>query len=500
MARSIQPIMISSEPNTARWRYQFNPLRGITLQRLVEMLNLAEMGFYPDLQWLYRYIEKRDATLLAVKNRRMGALKKLDWSIKIKDKFSANEKLGTPENPLVAAQMEALTEAYDGIDNMKEAVEFLALAAFRGFAHLEKHYHNDMVDEGVHHLEKVEQWYWLRRMPDPQWFYNKHAANSSFGSAINPDHFIIREVDSPIDEIASIAFLRKNMSQKDWDGFVETFGIPPLFIELPQGTGAGNTDEFQELVEQIIGDSRGVLPNGARVQSITDGQRGGRPFEEHIRYQDEQVVMAATGGLLTALAEATGMNSGNSENHADAFSDIASGEAVLISEAFQRQFDHEVLMRKFPMQEEMVYFELEHESMGDDSSKVIQDAGGLASAGFKMEKADLEERTGYKLVESEAGGGMPGMDGPPGADGGGPPGMNPMEKMAQPDEVSIGEEPGNFSNALSGILNGSDEKLSQSLDEISDRAGRFLNDAGVDARKALKLGDSLAKRLEKVVK
>jgi hypothetical protein len=157
-------------------------------------------------------------------------------------------------------------------------------------------------------------------------------------------------------------------------------------------------------------------------------------------------------------------------------------------------------MRKFPMQEEMVYFELEHESMGDDSSKVIQDAGGLASAGFKMEKADLEERTGYKLVESEAGGGMPGMDGPPGADGGGPPGMNPMEKMAQPDEVSIGEEPGNFSNALSGILNGSDEKLSQSLDEISDRAGRFLNDAGVDARKALKLGDSLAKRLEKVVK
>ena len=50
---------------------------------------------------------------------------------------------------------------------------------------------------------------------------------------LDPARIIYRESDVPIDEIAVIAHLRQSLSQKDWDGFIETYGLPPLFLELP---------------------------------------------------------------------------------------------------------------------------------------------------------------------------------------------------------------------------------------------------------------------------
>src|SRR5260370_40378808 len=41
---------------------------------------------------------------------------------------------------LAEDQAAALRHAYDGLDNLREAIEFLALASFRGFSHLEKIY------------------------------------------------------------------------------------------------------------------------------------------------------------------------------------------------------------------------------------------------------------------------------------------------------------------------------------------------------------------------
>ena len=43
-----------------KWRQQFNPLRGLTLARAVSMLEGAQRGEYADIQWAYRFIERRD--------------------------------------------------------------------------------------------------------------------------------------------------------------------------------------------------------------------------------------------------------------------------------------------------------------------------------------------------------------------------------------------------------------------------------------------------------
>ena len=115
--------------------------------------------------------------------------------------------------------------------------------------------------------------------------------------------FIYREVDAPIDEVAVIAHVRQSLSQKDWDGFVETYGLPPLFLELPPDLPAEREAEYQAQAEAIIGDARGTMPNGTKIHTVDAGARGQNPFAEHLRYQDELIVLAATGGKLTVLAE-----------------------------------------------------------------------------------------------------------------------------------------------------------------------------------------------------
>lgn len=497
--------------NLSSWRYAYNPIVGLTMARLVNLLNIAEEGYYADITWLYRFVEKRDAVLRAVKSRRLSALKKLDWSIKVKAKFSPEDKNGNSKpSDKAKRQQEFLHESYEQVDNLKAATEFLALADFRGFAHLEKHYFNNQPDEGVNHLEPVPQWYWARQMPNPRWFYNRHATSTNRGVPIDPQHFIIREVDSAIDEVAAICFLRKNMSQKDWDGFVETFGIPPLFIELPMGTGTNGSEAYQEIIEKVIGDARGVLPNGAKIASVPDGQRGGRPFQEHISYQDEQIVMAATGGLLTALTQATGMNEGQSGNHKNAFDDIAAAEALMISEAFQTQHDKLVLDREFPGEEVMVYFELAHQDIGE-TNRVITDAQELNSAGYEMDVGQLAEKTGYRLklkreLEAEAQQAQMEQQAKIEKEQAEAAAKSEAPKTSEPDWAGLGfgdAEMNRLKTLTEGVrktVESGDAILNRELERISDMAGSFVAAHGIETKKAIRYGDGLANRMLELVK
>jgi phage gp29-like protein len=375
---------------STNWRAQFNPLRGLTIAQLVTMLEMGERGNYARLQWLYRFVEKRNSTLRAVLQRRQGSMTRLDWDIRFRDVAA-----GANPRTLAARQAAVLREAYERIENLREAVTFLALAEFRGYAHLERHF--DAQRRTVR-LEPVPQWFWARLGPDAPWQYNAQARPGlpmPSDPVLNPELFIYRENDSPIDEIAVIAHVRQSLSQKDWDGFIETYGLPPLFLELPPDIPAEREAEYQAQAEAIIGDARGTIPHGTQIHTVDSGARGQNPFAEHLQYQDELIVLAATGGKLTALTESgSGTLAGGA--HQRAFDDITEAEAALISETFQQQFDRPLLARMFPGQPQLAYFELAA-TRSLDPQDIINQALTLAKAGYEIDPAELSEKTGYRL-------------------------------------------------------------------------------------------------------
>lgn len=373
-----------------RWRAQYNPLRALTMQRAVSLLEAGERGDYADLQWTFRAVEKREPTLRALKRLRIGALKRLDWDIKLVDSA----------DPAIAERQAAILRlAYERISNLTEAIAFLALAEFRGFAHLEKRYEKDDPSGPVVRLEPVEQWHWCRDTLYGEWKYNADASSGiNQGVPIEGRHFIVRQVEDPINEIAFICYLRKNLSQKDWDGFVEVYGLPPLFIELPQNTPAGKEAEYQEMAEAVIGDMRGTLPNGAKVQTAGDSVRGVNPFRDHLTYQDEQLVLAGTSGKLTMLAAPTGLGSGVSETQQDTFDTLAQAEAMEISEVFQRQFDRAVLdANGFAGQPALAYFQIAAVDQ-EDVGQILDHAVKARNAGLQVDPAEMAEKTSLKLT------------------------------------------------------------------------------------------------------
>ena len=381
------------------WREQHNPLRGLTIQRVASLLESAEKGYLADAQWLFRWIQKRDATVLGAVRRRQSALMKLDWDIRI---ISDVEEGGPKADKAGVAKEQAkvLREFYEGIENMREAICFLGMATFNGYSHLEKHYRNNRKEEGVFRLQPVPQWFWAKHMPKREWLYNPKADQTNHGKPIEPMDWVVRNVDQPIMEVATICFLRKNLSQKDWDGFIETYGLPPLFIELPPGATSNDETNYQEIAEKVIGDSRGTLPAGASVQTVETGDRGEGPFSTHIKYQDEQIVLAATGGKLTMLNDATGIGSGQSDAHSNTFEEIAKAEALEIAEVFQHQIDRVILEERFPTEDQYAYFEIAAKD-DLDVADYLANAAKLQSLGFQVDLGEVQEKTGMKLTIKE---------------------------------------------------------------------------------------------------
>jgi len=381
------------------WRDLHNPLRGLTMSRAVSYLEEGERGAYADLQWLFRYIEKRDATLRGGKRSLLSAVAEMDWDIKT----VAKEKLPSGYTEAQAkAQAITLRTHYDAVSNLSDAIEFLGLAEFRGFSHLEKVMGISGGKPMVTELRPVEQWYWCRNGLNGEWQYNRDARPGRVqGDAIERAHFIIREIDDPINEIALIAFTRKGLGRKDEDGFIESFGIPSIFAIMPQNVPQGREAEYQDLADQVISDSRGTLPHGSDIKTLDAGARGVAPFRAYQDALDKEIVMAITSGQLTMLAESgSGTLAGGA--HSDTFMRVARALARRITTVMQRQFDLDILAAAHPGQPPLAYFEiLTNEET--DVGEVVKDVQTLKAAGYAVEPGWLEEKTGYPITAGQDG-------------------------------------------------------------------------------------------------
>ena len=148
-----------------RWRDSYNPLRGLNMCRLVSMLEAGERGQYADLQWFYYFMERSDAMIASVIQRRRAALLPVDWDIRVvagelttegtentegrvRDLTANSANLANGgryrakkvDARLAEEQRDFLRMVYDGIENFKDALAFLWSGFMRGYAHLESNH------------------------------------------------------------------------------------------------------------------------------------------------------------------------------------------------------------------------------------------------------------------------------------------------------------------------------------------------------------------------
>jgi phage gp29-like protein len=280
------------------WRKSYNPLRGLTIQSAVTMLENGEQGIYADLMWAYDFTERTDPDLLAIVERRTASLVEMDWNVKI-----VSEDTQGFAQSLADEQAAALREVYEGIENVSEAVEHLEMSAFRGFAVLNPHRPRGVIAR----LECLDQWNFARDGRYGAWYWNPSArdvpaATLGDSARLDPRDIIVMETRRCVDRIGLIKYVRANLSERDWDAFIEIYGIPPVFIVGPEHVPDGREAEYQAAAQAAAAGASGYLPSGSSVE-IGSEARGNQPFQERLEWLSKKLVLAGTGGMLTMLAE-----------------------------------------------------------------------------------------------------------------------------------------------------------------------------------------------------
>lgn len=392
------------------WRDNYNPLRGLTIARLMALFEQAERGAFAEIQLTLRKTEKRFPVLKGFKEKLLSHLLELDGRVRILEQLPAG---ATPA--MAERQRRFLQSRYDLLRNFKGSLAQIALADLRGYAVLQKHRHADGPHAGaVAELYWLEPWCWAREGFYGDFYYNE---NSQFGvglgncqailgegcrigsAALPRADFIIREAESPLYEIALIAFVNWLMARRDYAAFTEIFGLPSAVVILPPNIAPGKEAEYQAAADRVAHGASGALPAGSDAKFPAQGVRGETPYEAFCDAQEKDLVLAGTGGQLTMLSQPTGLGKGASEEHDAAWAKIAVIKAVDINETLQRDFDAPELAAAFPGEPVCVAFALLTQD-NEDVGALLDNVVKAESVGLQTDAAEISGRAGMKLTRS----------------------------------------------------------------------------------------------------
>lgn len=390
-----------------------NPLYGMTADRAQMIFNQARSGNYAQLQFLYNEIERTDPTLLVCVSRRAAALSELDWKV-----VRSDERLNrNADHGLVNAQIQFLEEKMAKIENLPEAVEHLALAAFRGFSHVTPIYADANRTE-VRRLDMLDSWNLCFDRFGQRWMWNPDASGYADPSTETellkpiPSHELVSVVNkTAIDWPALMIFLRSSVGERDWARFLETYGIPPVILTMPQFTNEKEQEVFEKAAEAVYEGGNGVVPYGTDV-SYASESRGTNPFSEFLEHQQKLVVLMATGGTLTSLAESgSGTLGGNAQM--DVWMQIVRRDVRIIANAINKQLCENLIRNQFKDSPILAEFKFDTSPNKIEHAKEVLELASTANgAGLEMDADELSNEIGFKLARQSrgdefGGGGMP---------------------------------------------------------------------------------------------
>lgn len=372
------------------WAESINPLRGLTAARAADVFDRARRGVYAELAWIYQEIEAADPTLLICTERRESVIEAAEWRI-VK---SNPERTAGWDDVLADEQQSYLSYAFGAAgDEIGALAAHLERGFFRGFAHARPVYEADSVVG----FEPLDQWNFARDPSTGLWWWNpdaSYSANDRFVQ-IPLGELITVERSRHIDYPALLIFIRAALGEKKYGVWLERYGIPPATVIMPEFADKGEEAAYMEAAQKIAKAGSGALPFGTQV-SYANEARGVNPFEAFLRHQQELTVMMATGGILTTLA-APGSGTLAGGAHEETWRAITGRDACVTARAVNRTATRRLLGAKFPGRPMLAKFELGTEKK-PTSKEVFADAASAKQGGYLIEQADLEEKSGYKLV------------------------------------------------------------------------------------------------------
>ena len=382
--------MILAKPRRSAattWLERVNPLQGLTITQAKNIFDVARAHGSPLLQKIYEEIELTDPVLMTCVERRQSALAGLGWR--------AVANASAADDAKAEEQRKALEAFANGIENLDEAIEHLDLAFFRGYSVCQP------IWDGirVRRVNLLNSWNFLRGGDDRLMWNPECTLDPKGCEEITPAARIVqlnrrRAIDWP----ALSIYIRKYVGERDWGRFLERYGIPPVDVIMAPNATDEQRQEYLACAEAAKNGSSVAYPSGTSI-SRAETSRGQDPFTAFIEHQEKLIVLMATGGTLTSLAQAdTGSLAGGAQM--DVWEQIVQRDGVVISAALNRDLFIPFLREAFPGEPVMAHFEIGKEDE-PSATEAADLAGKLKVAGWRVDQSQLEEQTGLKLERDE---------------------------------------------------------------------------------------------------
>ena len=374
------------KPNRNSWLDTVNPIRGLSISAAKSIFDSSRKNGSALLQKIYAEIEDCDPTLMTCVDRRAAAIAGIGWQV--------NARASEKDQGLAEAQRQAVDAFLSGIENLEDALEHLDLAFFRGFSHCQPVWE---ADNTVRRINLLDSWNFLQEKHTGKWYYNPEASTDLTGcEEITPEARLVTLTHRrPIDWPALIVYIRKALGEQDWGRYVERYGLPNFIATMHAGATDAQRDEYLKTAKAVREGQPAALPNGGSVTTVGTESRGQDPFSQFLEHQEKQIVLMATGGTLTSLAQAdTGSLAGGAQM--DVWRQIVARDVTVISAAINRALVRPFLKTTFPGKPVAAEFKIE--AVEKPGKKETADlAVSLRNAGYTIDQSELEEAVGFKL-------------------------------------------------------------------------------------------------------
>ena len=310
-----------------------HPSRGLTPQRLHQILIAAEQGDLAAQSDLFNDMEERDTHLFSELSKRKRANLSLAYQIE------------PPPNPTPEEKKQAieLVEWLGELDDTEQMTLDALDAIGHGFSAQElswSRYGNLWLINGMEYqpqrlfqtpigqpnvlrlrdgsINGAEPW-------EMGWFIHRHKAKSGYISR------------SGLHRILVWPYLFKNYATRDLAEFLEIYGLPMRIGKYPPGSTEQEKRTLLRAVTVLGHNAAGIIPQGMAIefQNAASGQSD--PFEYMIKWAEMSISKAILGGTLTSQADGKSSTNALGKVHEEAFNRIVESDAKQFARSFNQQ-------------------------------------------------------------------------------------------------------------------------------------------------------------------
>lgn len=278
---------------------QDHPVRGLTPQRLHQLLTAAETGDLTAQADLFSDMEERDGHIFSEIAKRKRAVLELDWLVK-------PPKNATPAEKKIAEQVH---EWIDEIPDLEQMFMDALDAVGHGYSALEIHWQQLGQLWLPESLEHVLPRFFQTPLESPNeirfrdgsmngselwdfgWLLHRHKAKSGYVARTG------------LHRVLAWPFLFKNYSVRDLAEFLEIYGLPLRLGKYPTGATPEEKSTLLRAVMSIGHNAAGIIPDGMKIDFTEAAKGTADPHLAMINWCEKTVSKVVLGSTLTSQAD-----------------------------------------------------------------------------------------------------------------------------------------------------------------------------------------------------